>query len=298
MMGIALRALLGSLLLSSMASTGSPEERPDARVPEPVRSGADGKAVALPFQLIDGYLIVVEGRIGAHRHLKFALDTGATFSVLRRNLADLGFERRTLMVANLDHVLGQEAAEVPDLQLGPIKIPVLPMMLDSLDYLRTSGASVDAVIGLDVLKRTSLTIDFARHEILFGQARRLREAVPLGSSDTYLSVEIRIEGQPFKLILDSGVPSILLYRDRLGDRTPHFLSVRTVAAASLGGSTVLTLVKLPPVKLGTRNLDARAAVAERSPAGSLVGVDGYLSLAALHAALCSIDLEQKILSWQ
>src|SRR5437763_779317 len=42
----------------------------------------------LPFTLVDGYLIVVEGGIGAHRHLKLVLDTGSTHSVLRSDLAE------------------------------------------------------------------------------------------------------------------------------------------------------------------------------------------------------------------
>jgi hypothetical protein len=295
MMRIAFRVALSSLVLLSIAWTGSAEERPDAPGQEPARFGSDTKTVEVPFRLIHGYLIVLEGRIGTHQHLKFALDTGATYSVLRRNLADPQFQRRTLRVVNLGQVLTQEAADVPDLQVGPLTIPVVPMMLDSLDHL---GASVDAVIGLDVLERTSLTIDFARRKILFGQARRLRSAVPLESGEAYLSVEIRIQDQPFKLILDTGVPSILLYRDRLRDRMPRLPSVGTVAAASLGGSTALEFVNLPPVKLGTRDLDRRAVMAERSPAGFLPGIDGYLPLAALHADQCSIDFEQKIMSWQ
>ena len=43
----------------------------------------------LPFSLVDGYLIVVEGRIGANRHLRLVVDTGSTHSVLRSDFAGL-----------------------------------------------------------------------------------------------------------------------------------------------------------------------------------------------------------------
>ena len=248
--------------------------------------------------MIDGYLIVVEGRIGAHEHLRMALDTGATFSVLRARLASPQYERQTLRVANIDQVVKQEAAKVADFQLGTIKVPVLPMMLSSLEYLGPTGVSVDAVIGLDVLESTGLTIDFAHRKVFFGEARHLRSTAPIEVGDTFVSVEIRMGDQPLRLILDSGVPSILLYRDRLGNPMPRIHPVRTITAASLGGSASLELVDLPPVKLGRRDLDQRAAMAERSPAGLLPGIGGYLSLAALHAGVCSIDFAGKTLSWQ
>src|SRR3954464_7471342 len=91
----------------------------------------------LPFTLVDGYLIVVEGRIGAHRHLKLVLDTAATHSVLRSELAkEQNFLRQPVRIVNLDRVLTEELAQVPDFELGPIRIPFLPMMLNDLSYLR------------------------------------------------------------------------------------------------------------------------------------------------------------------
>src|SRR5215467_6219709 len=92
-------------------------------------------AMELPFRLLDGYLIVVEGRIGEREHLKFALDTGATFSVLRTALARPEFARRTRQVMNLDRVLNEEVVDVSDFQLGPIRISSLPMMLNTFEYL-------------------------------------------------------------------------------------------------------------------------------------------------------------------
>src|SRR5207248_6456178 len=43
---------------------------------------------AIPFELSDGYLIVVEGRIERLGKLRFVLDTGATRSVVDRKIAD------------------------------------------------------------------------------------------------------------------------------------------------------------------------------------------------------------------
>ncbi len=127
---------------------------------------------AIPFTLRDGYLIVVEGRIGAHRHLKLVLDTGATHSVLRPDLEEEQMiSRRTVRIVNLDHVLTQDLAEVSDFALGPIRIPVLPVMLNDMGYLRESVPGVDGLIGLDVLRGRSFSIDFSRRKIIFGFPR-------------------------------------------------------------------------------------------------------------------------------
>ena len=137
---------------------------------------------AIPFTLRDGYLIVVEGRIGGNGHLKLALDTGATHSVLRSDLAKgQKFLRRPVRIVNLDRVLTQELAEVSDFALGPIRIPLLPMMLNDLEYLRETAPVVDGLIGLDVLRGQSFSIDFGRRRIIFGSSRTLRSSATDGS---------------------------------------------------------------------------------------------------------------------
>ena len=56
-----------------------------------------------PIHSYDGYLIAVEGRIGAQGHLKLVLDTGATHSVLTPDVAKEQLSlRRTVRIVNLD----------------------------------------------------------------------------------------------------------------------------------------------------------------------------------------------------
>ena len=256
-------------------------------------------AMELPFRLLDGYLIVVEGRIGEQEHLKFALDTGATFSVLKTTLARPEFVRRAARrVVNLERVMDQGMIEVSDVQLGPIRIAALPMMLNTLNYLGSGAASVDAVIGLDVLRLKSFTIDFGRKRILLGQATALRSSAPLEMTTSYISVEVRSYARPLRLIVDSGVRSILLYHDRIADRMPAMRSAGTIEAKSFGGESSLDLVTLPPVQLGRHDLDRRAVMSGRAPEALWTGIDGYLGLNALDARLCSISWEEGTLSWE
>jgi hypothetical protein len=254
---------------------------------------------AVPFLLRDGYLIVVEGRIGAQGHLKLVLDTGATHSVLRPDVAkEQTSLRRTVRIVNLDHVLTEELAEVPDFELGPIRIPLLPVMLNDLSYLRESVPGVDGLIGLDVLQGRSFSIDFGLRKITFGSPRSLRFSATMEVNEAYLAVEVRLLNRPVRLLLDTGVSAILLYRDRLGDRLPELRVDQQVRGASLGGAASLEVVMLPCIRLNGTELRRRAVLLRNSPSGLLPRIDGYLSLTALGARHFSFDFERNTFSWE
>ncbi len=264
----------------------------------PELSGVE-ESGTIPFTLYDGYLIAVEGRIGAQGHLKLVLDTGATHSVLTPDVAKEQLSlRRTVRIVNLDQVLRQELAEVPDFELGPIRIPFLPVMLNDLSYLGKSVPGVDGLIGLDVLKGRSFSIDFGRRKITFGPPRTLRFSTTMEVADAYLAVEVQILHRPVRLLLDTGVSAILLYRDRLGDRLPELRVEQQIRGASLGGATSLEVVTLPCVQLNGTDLARRAVLLRNSPSGFLPRIDGYLSLTALGVRRFSFDLERNTFSWE
>src|SRR5262249_239092 len=58
-----------------------------AAPPQEQAQGAIGRGT-IRFKLFGGFLIVIEGRIGDHEKLKFAVDTGVTYSVIDNKLAD------------------------------------------------------------------------------------------------------------------------------------------------------------------------------------------------------------------
>jgi aspartyl protease len=265
----------------------------------PILSGnwqGDGE---VPFTVEDGYLIVVEARIGGQRGLRLALDTGATHSVLRSDvMKGHEFAHRQVRIVNLDHVVTQELLEVPDFQLGPIRIPLLPIMTNDLGYLRETAPGLDGLIGLDVLRLRSFSIDFGRRKITFGSPRVLRSSAAMEMEQSYLAVEVRMLERPVRLLVDTGVRTILLYRDRMGERLPSVKIEQQIRGASLSGGATLEVVMLPRVLLNGNELERRAVLLRKSPAGFLPEVDGYLSLTALRARRFSFDFERNLFSWE
>jgi hypothetical protein len=253
----------------------------------------------LPFTLVDGYLIVVNGGIGGHRHLKLVLDTGSTHSVLRSDLAEAQtFVRRPVRIVNLEQVVKQELVEVPDFELGPLRITLLPMLMHDLNYLRKSVPGVDGVIGLDVLRSTNFSIDFRRRKIAFGSSPTLRNSANMENHDSYLAVDVLMLKRPVRLLLDTGVRTILLYRDRMGNRLPNLRVQEQIQGTSLAGAASLQLVDLPWMQLSGTDLNRRAVLLRNSPAGFLPQLDGYLSLKALGVQSCSFDFQKSIFSWE
>jgi Aspartyl protease len=255
-----------------------------------------GTSEAIPFTLIDGYLIAVEVRLGTHRHLKMVLDTGSTNSVLRPRLADeQSFVRRTRIV-NLEQVVTQELAEVADFEFGPLRIAHLSMMLNDLTYVKVYG--IDGIIGLDVLRLQSFSIDFDRRRITFGSSRTLRSSAKMEMNKAYLAVDVQMLDQPVRLLLDSAVSTILLYRDRMGNRLPELKVEGQIRGTSLGGATSLDVVLLPWIELKGTHLNRDAVLLRNSPAGFLPGLVGYLSLNALGAQRITFDFEKNMFSWE
>jgi predicted aspartyl protease len=254
----------------------------------------------LPFTLVDGYLIIVEARIGTRHRVKFAIDTGATYSVLRAIHPGKEPERvrQPVRVVNLERVLTQERVTVMDFQLGPIKIHELVMIENDLEYLRSSAPGVEGLIGLDVLRLRSFSIDFQRRKVNFGAQHLLRYSVPIEIDRSYLAVEVRMLDRPVRLLVDAGVRSILLYRDRVAEQVGSLRVEQRIRGSSLSGDASLEVVTLPGLQLNGTELERTGVLLRTSPAGFLLGVDGYLSLAALRARCVNFDFERSRLSWE
>lgn len=295
-LGWILRIATVSIVLPGIGRAQAPVTVAGAAISTP--SKPEGSEV-VPFTLSDGYLIVVEGRIGTRQHLKLLLDTGATHSVLRSDLEDeRPYVRRPVRTVNLEGVLTQELVEVLDFELGPLRIPVLPMLLHDLAYLREIAPGIDGVVGLDVLRSRSFSIDFARKRIGFGPSPKLRHSARMELDEACLAVDVRMLDRPVRLLLDTGVRAILLYRDRLGDRLPELRIEEQIVGSSLGGVASLQVVTLPRIQLNGTDLNRRAVLLQKSPAGLLPQVDGYLALAAIGARRFNFDFERNLFSWE
>jgi len=256
-------------------------------------------SAGLPFKMSGGFLIVVEGRIGTLSKLSFILDTGVTRSIVDRKIADkLRLVRHPSQVFEFDRVIGTELATFPDVQFGSIQVANVSMLIADLAHFSTFTSHVDALIGSDFLSLTSFTIDYEKKKVQFGSLQRSRSA-DVGNSDlALLTVELPVQGQQVRLLVDSGFPDILLFEDRLRRRTPQLRVEHVIDRFRIGGRLHAKKAILPGTRLGVSEADVGVLLVDAPPDNVLPGIDGLLGTASLKAHRINFNYATNTLAWE
>ena len=240
----------------------------------------------------------MEGRIGDRDKLKFVLDTGVTHSAIDRKLAEkLTVVRRAGKVVSFDKTIAAEWTEVPNLEFGPIRADNFPMMIGDLRYFQSYATHVDAVIGLDLLRLSSFSVDFDSHRVSFDQVA-LPSGVPMNLDDICLSVDLLAGDSTVRLIVDTGAQTLIFYEDRVANRLPQLRIGGEIGGDGLAGSVPSKRGFLPKALLGTTDLGGTVFLV-KAPSGSVLpGIDGYFGTAALKAKRIDFNFETKTLAWK
>src|SRR4029077_14131755 len=114
-------------------------------------------AVKLPIRLYWGYLVIVEGSIGKAQKLHFLVDTGTYPSMVDQKIAhNLGLVEQPARVNLSNTTVQMRLVTLPSLLPGPVRVEALPVLTQDLSFLRKAlGYKVDAIIGLDILRKSS-----------------------------------------------------------------------------------------------------------------------------------------------
>jgi hypothetical protein len=279
--------LIGLFLLSQIATA-------KARKDSNQRSASD----EVSFELVSGYLVVMDGSIGPLHGLKFVLDTGATRSAVSSKVADqLRLRRLTGKVFNIDKIVKTDWAAIPEVEFGPIRATRVPVMVADLDYFKSLGCHVDAVVGLDLLRQRNFSIDFADKKVRFGQVEIGRHSTPMLSDDISLRVDAEADGRLLHLILDTGAPGPMMYEERLESRAVDYRVEEEDYGNRVNGILRLTKARVRRLQLGGRDIDHTVFLTHSPAKGELDGIDGFLGLTALKARRINFDFETNTLSW-
>jgi predicted aspartyl protease len=293
--------LLFAVLTISCFSYGQKEVPPQIGInPNPAdHSQLSSARSRVPFQLHAGYMVIVHGEIGGFTGLKFLLDTGATNSVVSRKVVDLlSLARRPGRVISFDKTVTAEWVTVPDLRFGDIQEHNVSMLVLSLAHLQPDAGLVDAVIGLDILRKRNFNIDFESNNAEFAHVGPASSSVPMTSSPICLTVEMKIGDSRVRLIVDMGMSGILLYQDRVERRIPQLKIENKGTGWSVGGGMRVAQVIAPRVRIGDIDLDRRVFLMKGPPGNLLPGIDGYVGVSALRAGRVTFNFDEGTLSWK
>lgn len=260
---------------------------------------AERWASGLPFRLYQEGLIVVDGSIRGASKLHFLIDTGTMRSVVDRRVAKklgLAAAEGAVQVAAVNAIRHLGQVIVPDLKFGPVQIGTLRAVVGDLFSLSGAGTRIDAVIGLDVLRSSSFSIDYELRRMMFGPLAASPRATPLQTISPLLTVTVQVEGQPMRLMVDTAARKLVLFDGRAQARLPK-LSWRLTVIQSRAASSYAREVELGRVRLGDTEWCQRPAFLIEVPAFADGDLDGILAPSSLQLKRLDFDFERNLLGW-
>jgi predicted aspartyl protease len=253
----------------------------------------------MAVDIYGGYLVIAPGSVNGLGNLRFLLDTGATNSAIDRAVAEkLGLRGPAAKVISFDKTLAGEWAEVQEMTLGPERILNQHVMIEDLTYLRSAGAHVDGLIGLDILRRQSFVLDYAREIVIFGRpASPGMRSVPIRTDERSISVEVYLDGRPVRMVADTGMRGTVFFEDALREMFTDYRVEGRSRGYSVAGVVEDEVAVVPRLSIGGHELDREVVVVSAPGTARLTGVSGYLGLASLDAKVVAFDFETNRLLW-
>ena len=260
-----------------------------SKAPEPTTS--------VPFQLLRGHLVIVDGTIGQLSGRRMVFDTGSSPTILDAAIArQLGLDGPASRLEMFNGNSLARTSVLPALVLGPVTAKSLPVLVADLSFVqRDVGVRIDAIIGLDVI-RTSFVIDYEAKVIRFGLLPALRESVPFETAPPLVTVKMEIQGQPANVLVDTGASGLLLFRKE--HRFDLLSVIRTQRANNISGAFQRQQVEISDVRLGDLDLGRCTAYLAAAKESVSRDYDGLMGIPALGIKQIAFDFERGVISWK
>ena len=264
---------------------------------EATPSGTD-QTYRLKFGLRDGYQVIAQGAIGALDGLNVLIDTGSIPGMVDARICKkLGLEVRRGEIVTFGHKTCVRSTTLPDVKVGPIRADAVFVGIADLSFLGVPH--VDAIIGLDVLTRSSFSIDYERRLLTFGSILARDPSMHLDVTPPFLTVQVELDGHPFCLLVDTGSKDVVLFKRRLRGRLSNLLVLGDKLLYHVGGVSRLQRVLLPHVEAGDRTIvGLEGFLSNADVDGYPSDVDGILGVRAIASRRADFDFERNRLGWQ
>jgi hypothetical protein len=288
------------LLVLTLSYPGGTCSQTPTVAPAPAGKETPSQApTKVSFQLYWGYLVIVEGSIGNVQKLNFLVDSGAYPSIIDQKIAHaLGLVEQPGRV-NLSNKSVQTGLVVlPSLVLGPVRVESLPVLTQDLSFFQKAiGHKVDAIVGLDVLRKSSFSINYRTKEILFGPIERMSFSAQFETDTPIVTVRMESQHRQLRLVIDTGGPDLMLFQSRIFG-SPGFQVLGTEKVMDSGGAFQRRKVRISDVYLGKEEIGSQIAFVadDRKDAGD--NFDGVLGVRGAQFWKIAFDFEHRRFCWE
>ena len=251
----------------------------------------------VPFELHQRHLVVIEGSIGPLNGLNLLIDTGTIPSMVDTRIArKLRLHAESSTLVAFGQQLRIQSAIVDGFRIGSMQSGPVPVGVADLSYLK--DVRIDGIVGLDVLARTSFSIDYRTRVVSFAPESRESALAPLEIVWPFVTVRMSMAGEQVRLLVDTGSSDLVLFKTRMpaallgapwrGDKTVQYGS----------GAARLQRLELRHAGLGAVTWDRLEAwVLDRVPDGYPAGIDGVLGVLSVSCQRVHFDFERQELGW-
>jgi hypothetical protein len=159
------------------------------------------------------------------------------------------------------------------------------------------GYKVDAIIGLDVLRRSSFTIDYRTKEIRFGPIEDLAFSAPFDSDQPVVTIRTRLQNHQLRLVVDTGCPNVVLFESRMPDLT-GLRTLGTQETANVSGTLRLRKLWIPEVYLDQETIGGQAALIVNDHKDDGDNFEGVLGMRGPQLFKIAFDFERRKFWWE
>lgn len=258
----------------------------------------------LPFQLIDGWAVVLEGTLAGVPHRKLLLDTGAVPSAINVNFArKLGLSGASSELSLMNRSITVERVRVPEVRLGSVSVKAMDMVAVDLRRIEQAlGTRIDAVIGFDFLVQQNFSLDYRHKKLTFGKGVALSGAIAFETEHeaggTYVVIPMECDGEKVRVLLDTGTRDLMLFKGRLRGSLQHLTPRGRDFNLNAGGRDLLTEVEIPSVRAGPVFRKRQKAYIWALAEKQSKEFDGLLGPAAFGATALGFDFDRHLISFE
>lgn len=225
--------------------------------------------VVLPFYAASTGTPIVNVRVNGISKW-FWIDTGSSMTLIASDVAAQAgvkpLSPDTLHMVTAVGVANAQAAAIGRLEIGGLVIQGQQAAIISADQLALNrgdapGESgivrIDGVIGMDVVRRLDLRIDFLRRQVRFARPRPVTGGADRERNLLWLGYPVvRVEqpgGRPLYFGLDTGADRTYATEALLAKLPRRYLPKQRQTVSGFGGDTTMTVRTIPDLRLSIAN---------------------------------------------